>query len=465
MRASLSEVGINPVRRWRGLVAEWRPSAVTLGAPVYPLVVLFGLNAVDELDRTAFAILLPDIRDDFGLTDAQALGLVAVTTIAVLFIEIPLSFLCDRRNRVRIATVGAAVWAVFSVGTGLATSVALLVAARIGAGGGRSVVNPTHSSLLSDIYEPAARVKVFAAHRQANSLGQILGPLTAGLLAAWAGWRAPFFVFAVPTAIFVVLALRLREPVRGAHERRAAGADEATAALEEAPERVWATMRVLGRVRTIRRIWCAIPFLGIALFGIPNLLSLVYEDVFGLDAAARGLISAGIEPLQIAGVFLGMPIVARVAAERPGFLLRFVGVVGVVDGILLVILAYAPHVVVAIGVHAVLAGSIGTLAPAFFALISLVAPPRVRSAAFSTMSVFAIPGIAIFLPLIGRVSDAVGIQASMLVMVPVSLAAGFLLRSAVRFVDNDIAASQAESLAHVVALAGGAGRETIAPLA
>ena len=434
-------------------INEWRPSAITLGGPTFPLAVLFGLNAVDELDRTAFAVLLPDIRDHFGLSDSGALALVAATTIAVLLIEVPLSFYCDRRNRVRIATVGAAVWALFSFGTGLAVSVAMLVAMRIGAGGGRAVVTPTHSSLLSDWYEPAARVKVFSAHRQANSVGQIIGPLAAGLLAMAFGWRAPFLVFAVPTALLVVLALRLREPVRGVHERRAAGADETAAGTAEAPERVWETMRVLARVRTVRRIWAAVPFLGIALFGIPNLLSLVYEDVFGLSAAARGIVAAGIEPLQIAGVFFAMPIVARIATERPEFLLRFVAAVGVVDGLLLVVLAYAPHVAVAIAVHAVLAASIGTLAPAFFALVSLVAPPRVRSAAFSTMSVFAIPGIAVFLPLIGKVSDSLGIQASMLVMVPVSLAAGFVLASAHRFVRADMLAVWTDSAARA---AGGA---------
>lgn len=431
------------------MVDEWRPSSITLGAPVFPLAVLFGLNAVDELDRTAFAVLLPDIRDHFGLSDSGALALVAVSTIAVLFIEIPLSFYCDRRNRVRIATTGAALWALFSVGTGLAVSVLMLFVMRVGAGAGRAVVTPTHSSLLSDYYEPAARVKVFSAHRQANSVGQIAGPLFAGILAYYLGWRSPFILFGLPTLVFVVLALRLREPVRGAHERRAAGADEAAAATEEQHEKAWPTMKILGRVRTVRRIWMAVPFLGIALFGVPNLLSLVYEDVYGLNAAHRGLIAAGIEPLQIAGVFLAMPHVARIAFERPEFLLRFVAVVGVVDGILLVLLAYSPNVVVAIGVHAVLAASIGTLAPAFFALVSLVAPPRVRSAAFSTMSVFAIPGIALFLPLIGAVSDALGIQASMVVMVPVSLAAGLILGSAHRFVRDDIAAVQLESLARV----------------
>lgn len=431
---------------------EWRLSAITLGAPAGPLLILFGLNAVDELDRTAFAVLLPDIRDHFGLTDAQALAMVAATTVAVIFIEIPLSFYCDRRNRVRIATTGAAIWAIFSVGTGLAVSVLMLVAMRIGAGSGRAVVNPTHSSLLSDYYEPAARVKVFAAHRQANSVGQILGPLLAGLLAYAFGWRVPFFVFAIPTAVFVILSLRLREPVRGAHERRAAGADEAAAGAEDAHETAWATMRTLSRVRTVRRIWMAVPFLGIALFGIPNLLSLLYEDVFGLNAAGRGLIAAGIEPLQILGVFVGMPVVARIAATRPEFLLRFVAVVGVADGILLVVLAYAPQLWMAIGVHALLAASIGTLAPAFFALVSLVAPPRVRSAAFSTMAVFAIPGIAVFLPIIGLTSDSFGIQASMLVMVPVSFAAGFALRSAARFVADDVAAVRTESLARVTSV-------------
>jgi branched-chain amino acid transport system ATP-binding protein len=428
-------------RRW---IAEWRPSAVTLGAPAYPLFVLFGLNAVDELDRAAFGVLLPDIRDHFGLSDAGALRLVALTTIAVLLIEVPLSFYCDRRNRVRIATTGAAIWAVFSFGTGVAIAfgaLGMLVAARIGAGGGRAVVTPTHSSLLSDYYEPAARVKVFSVHRQANSVGLVLGPLLAGVLAQQFGLEWPFYVFAIPTAAFVLLALRLREPVRGYHERKAAGLDEEAALVAEQHETVRSTMRVLYRVRTIRRIWMAVPFLAVALFGIPNLLALVYEDVYGLDSAARGLIAAGVEPLQIIGVFLAMPRVADIALRDPGFLLRFVAIVGVADGVLLVVLAYAPNVVVAVAVHGLLAASIGTLAPAFFALVSIVAPARVRSASFSTISVFAIPGIAVFLPLIGQVSDRLGIQASIIVMVPIGVTAAFILASAAKFVVDDIAAA------------------------
>ncbi len=46
------------------------------------------------------------------------------------------------------------------------------------------------------------------------------------------------------------------------------------------------------------------------------------------------------------------------------------------------------------------------------------------------MSLFAIPGLIVFLPLAGAVSDAIGTQASILALVPVSIAAGVILASA-----------------------------------
>ena len=435
--------------RLKRFIDEWKPSAVTQGLPTFPLLVLFGLNAVDELDRTAFGVLLPDIRDHFGLSNAEILGVVSLTSIAILLLEIPLSFYCDRHNRVRIATVGAAMWAMFSIGTGLSMSVGMLMLMRLGAGTGRAIVTPTHNGLLSDWYPPQARLKVFSFHRIANSLGQIVGPALAGALALWFGWRTPFFLFAIPTVLLGLVALRLKEPVRGKHERIAAGATEELAETLDSHEKVWETMRVLGRVRTLRRIWYAVPFLAVALFGIGNLLSIIYEDVFDLNSAERGLIAACIEPLQLVGVVLAMPRLAKISETKPDFLLRFIAFVGVFDGLMLVVLAYAPNVGIAIAANALVSATIGTLTPAFFVMLSLVAPPRCRSAAFSTISVFGIPGIAIMLPTIGYLSDEFGPQASMLAMVPVSVMAGWMLSRAAPFVADDIEAVRLESLARV----------------
>ena len=136
--------------RTRAFLSEWKPSTVTGGEAAFPLLVLFGLNAVDELDRTAYAILLPEIRDQFGLGNQGILTVVAASTVVILLLEIPLAHYADRSNRVRIAALGALGWALFAAGTGASITVAMLVVARIGSGVGRSVVTPTRDSLLSD---------------------------------------------------------------------------------------------------------------------------------------------------------------------------------------------------------------------------------------------------------------------------------------------------------------------------
>ena len=43
------------------------------GEAAFPLIVLFGLNAVDELDRTAFGVLLPEIRETFDIDISDCL--------------------------------------------------------------------------------------------------------------------------------------------------------------------------------------------------------------------------------------------------------------------------------------------------------------------------------------------------------------------------------------------------------
>ena len=80
---------------------------VTGGAAIYPLLVLFGLNAVDELDRTAFAVLLPNIRDAFGLNLQGVLTLIAAVSVGALLLQVPIASLSDRSNRVRITWIGA----------------------------------------------------------------------------------------------------------------------------------------------------------------------------------------------------------------------------------------------------------------------------------------------------------------------------------------------------------------------
>src|SRR5574338_425161 len=98
-----------------------------------PLLILTGLNFMDWADQAAYNVLLPDIRDSLNLSDTAILAVVAVAGAASLLLTVPFAWLADRTNRVRIAMVGAAVWGVFSLGTGIATFVVMLVVVRCGA--------------------------------------------------------------------------------------------------------------------------------------------------------------------------------------------------------------------------------------------------------------------------------------------------------------------------------------------
>ncbi|MCB1015113.1 MAG: MFS transporter [Acidimicrobiales bacterium] len=428
----------------------WR-SRVTGGSPLFPLVVLFGLNAVDELDRTAFGILLPDIQDSFGLDLQGVLALVAVVLAGALALQVPIAHFADRHNRVAITIGGAIAWGVFSVLTGLATTVVMLAVVRAGSGIGKAVVDPTHNSLLADYYPVEVRPRVYSVHRAANVVGQVLGPLLAGLLAYAFGWRTPFFVFAIPTFVFVVLAFRLREPVRGAQERRAMGATDEAVATEELPPSFAESWRMVWRIEALRRIWYALPFLAASLIGFVSLASLLYADVFDLDERARGVVAAGVEPLQFAGLIVGARVGTRLIARDPGLVLRFVSVIALVTSGLALAFALAPNLAVAVVANALIAAALAIIGPGILAALSLAIPPRARSLGFSVASLWVLPGLLV-LPVIGWVGDTYGIRLGMAVMTPVFLVGGVMIATAGGVIGRDIeqvwttAAARSEAL-------------------
>ena len=412
-------------------------AGITEGEPLFPLAVLFGLNAVDELDKTAFNVLAPEIRRSFGLGISGILGLVAVIEVVAILLGLPLAYWADRHSRVRLAARGATLWGGFSLATGLAPSVGLLAGARAGAGMGRAVVTPTHFSLLADYYRPEVRPKVFGTHRAANSVGQFVGPLLAGGLALWLGWRAPFVLFVVPTIVFIALARRLPEPPRGAHERRAAGAGEAACLTEEEAPRFVEGVRMLWRVRSLRRIWYALPFAAVVIVGLGSLFSIFYEEEFGLNSAQRGFAAAITEPAQIFGLVAGIPIANRLLRKDPALVLRFVAVVGVVVAACFATLSVTPYLAVVIVMNMLIAAAAAVLSPGVYSVLSLALPPRARSLGFAVSALWILPGLALY-PLVGHVADTEGIRAALLGLSAPLLLAGFLLATAGRFVNDDI---------------------------
>jgi branched-chain amino acid transport system ATP-binding protein len=436
----VSTAGAGPaVSRFFGHVRDpkgWLRSVVDDG-PIYAIVVLFGLNAVDELDRSAFNILLPNIRDEYGLSLQNVLTLVGVIALAALLLQVPVALWADQHNRVRLAWMGAAVWGTFSLLTGLAPTIVFLAIARAGSALGKAVVDPTHNSLIADYYKPSSRVKVYSVHRAANAVGAFVGPLVAGFMAYYWGWRSPFILFAIPTFVFVVMAWKLKEPVRGAHERRAMGATEEAIAIEEDSPSFAEGWRLVWQIPTLKRIWYSLPFLAASLIGFGSLAGLMFEQVFGFDERARGVASAATEPMQLVGLIIGARYATKLLAKGPEAVLGFLARMTVVVSAALIVFALAPNAAIAIAANMVINAVLAMLGPGILTTLSFCMPPRARSIGFSVGSLWVIPGLLI-LPIIGAIGDKWNIRYGMLIMVPIFFIGGILISSSKKTIGRDI---------------------------
>jgi ABC-type branched-subunit amino acid transport system ATPase component/predicted MFS family arabinose efflux permease len=408
------------------------------GEAAYPLIILFGLNAVDELDRTAFGILLPEIRESFDINISTALSIVALSSIAALALQVPIAQYADKSKRIPLVVVGALAWATFSGMTGLATGLILLTIARSGSSLGKAVIDPTHNSLIADYYPIETRSRVYSFHRAANAVGAFVGPLSAGMLAYYFGWRVPFLVFVVPTVIFAVLALRMKEPTRGRWERQATGASQDIIDTEEESPSFAESWRTAHKVQSLQRIWWSLPFLATSLIGFVTLAALLYDQKFGLDERGRGVAAAVAEPFALVGLVIGARIATRRFVGNVKGLIRFVATVALLTSFASAGFAFAPNIYIAVALNCVISASLAIIGPGVLAALSLAIPPRARATGFAIGSLWVIPGLFV-LPVIGWIADNWSIEIGMLVMIPMFVIGSLMLRSVADVIDEDIA--------------------------
>ena len=186
----------------------------------WPLILLTLIATVQFFDRALMVIVVEPIKQEFGLSDSQ-LGLVAGLSYAVAFAVagIPLGWLADRVNRRNLLAGMVAVWSAFVALAGSASSYTALVATRVGIGAMDAGGQPCSVSMIADMVQREKRASAVAVFFAGVPLGMLLGFLGGGLIASKYGWRAGFYVAAVPGVVLAVLLwFTVKEPQRGAME-------------------------------------------------------------------------------------------------------------------------------------------------------------------------------------------------------------------------------------------------------
>jgi MFS family permease len=201
----------------------------------YVLGLLLVVYVFNFLDRQILTILLEPIKQEFALSDAQ-LGLLGGLAFAFFYtlLGIPIAMWADRGTRTKIIALALFIWSLMTAVTGLATSFATLLLARIGVGIGEAGGSPPSHSLLAAYFPPERRGMALGVYAAGIPIGSAIGALAGGWIGATLGWRTAFMVVGLPgvlLALVVLLTLRERGRQRGDYDGCARGlrrVDEST---------------------------------------------------------------------------------------------------------------------------------------------------------------------------------------------------------------------------------------------
>lgn len=205
------------------------PNAPVPAYSWYALSVLVLIYVLNFVDRQILSILANDIKADLHVDDAF-LGFLYGTAFAIFYalFGIPLGKLADSWKRVRLMSVGLALWSVMTALSGFARNGAMLTGARIGVGVGEATASPSAYSLISDWFPARLRATALAIYSSGLYFGGGVSLLIGGLIVeGWnkaypgggplglVGWQAAFVSVGVPGLLLALWVLTLREPVRG----------------------------------------------------------------------------------------------------------------------------------------------------------------------------------------------------------------------------------------------------------
>jgi MFS family permease len=193
----------------------------------YALSILVIAVLLAYVDRQIISLLVDAIRRDLALSDTQ-IGLLQGPAFAFFYAgaAIPLGWVVDKRNRLRILFTGVLLWSAATAASAFTTHFSTLLLCRIGVALGEASLIPGVFSLLGDYFSPQRRATVFGIYMAVIMVGTSaamgIGAIALRLLehshmslgALNAPWRLAFVCVAAPGPLVALILCTLHEPRR-----------------------------------------------------------------------------------------------------------------------------------------------------------------------------------------------------------------------------------------------------------
>ena len=341
---------------------------------------LFFAAGLNYADRVALSSVIPPLRADLGITDAQ-IGFAGMVFLCCYALMSPFAGLvADRFSRSRIVLLSLATWSVVTVLTGFVESFALLVLARLLLGITESFYLPAAGALLAEHHGPKSMGRAVSVHMLGLNLGMVVGGAVAGIIAERYGWRPGFWLLG---GLGMLLAMAGRSMLRDKPEESVAPA-VSRPAVQVRIRDAWG---YLARVRSFHCLLMSSMAAGVAAWIFLSWLPLFLSETYGMSLGTAG----GSAVLLFQGpVFVGIALGGWLSdwwvRRDPRARVLVKGLSFLVGAPFLALFFFTPGfaVVVVIMVASSLFRAMGT--PSEHPIISETVPPPYRAAAIGILN-------------------------------------------------------------------------------
>ncbi|MGW5639052.1 MFS transporter [Streptomyces sp. NPDC003832] len=179
-----------------------------------PAVLLMAGSCLPILGAVLIAPVLPQMQDHFGHVPGAVALVPLILTVPALSLAVLAPFagaLVDRFGRKRLLVLATVVYAIVGTAPLWLSSLYAIVASRVLVGVAEAAIMTCCTTLVGDYYNGRVRDRYLAIQTMCASASATVFFVLGGVLGA-AGWRTPFWLYAVGLVIAPVMARFLPDP-------------------------------------------------------------------------------------------------------------------------------------------------------------------------------------------------------------------------------------------------------------
>lgn len=167
---------------------------------------------LDAFDVTLFAMALPAIRAELGLSSSAGGALGSVTLVAAAGGGVLFGLIADRYGRTRALMASVAIYSVFTAACGFAQDFTQLLIFRALLGIGMGGEWASGAALVSETWPAEHRGKALGFMQSGWAIGYAAAALVNALVQPAFGWRAVFFIGILPAFFTLWVRRNVEEP-------------------------------------------------------------------------------------------------------------------------------------------------------------------------------------------------------------------------------------------------------------